>query len=115
MLTPKASVGRVKAREACVIVVGAKPVEWHRRIVRDNRTGKLAEIDVHEIGPKVPEVPGTTTSSNPTKRSRPTTPRCSIAQARLSQSRAERSNLGRHAKRPWGEDPCWATRGRGRP
>jgi hypothetical protein len=50
--------GRVRAREAICIVIGARPVEWHKRIVRNRRTGKLAEIDVHELGPKVPEEPG---------------------------------------------------------
>jgi hypothetical protein len=43
----------VTAKEAVVVNVGGRPVEWHKRIVRDNRTGKLVEIDVHELGPKV--------------------------------------------------------------
>lgn len=34
------------AKEACVIVVGASPIEYERRIVRDRHTGKLAEIDI---------------------------------------------------------------------
>jgi hypothetical protein len=38
-------------KETCVITVGARPVEWQKRIVRDNHTGKLAEIDVHELEP----------------------------------------------------------------
>jgi hypothetical protein len=42
---------RVKAREACVITVGARPIEYEKRIVRDNHTGKLAEIDMHELPP----------------------------------------------------------------
>lgn len=42
---------KLEAREAVVIVVGARPVEWQRRIVRDRHTGKLAEIDMHELPP----------------------------------------------------------------
>lgn len=45
---------KVRAREACVIVVGARPVEWPKIMVRDKRTGKLAEIDHHEAGPLDP-------------------------------------------------------------
>lgn len=41
-----------------MIVVGARPVEWHRIVVRDRHTGRLAEIDHHERGPKVPEEVG---------------------------------------------------------
>jgi hypothetical protein len=37
--------------EACAITVGARPIEWQKRIVRDRHTGKLAEIDVHELPP----------------------------------------------------------------
>jgi hypothetical protein len=47
----KTKTGKVQAREACVITVGARPVEWQKRIVRDRRTGKLAEIDMN------PELP----------------------------------------------------------
>lgn len=36
-------------RETCCVTVGARPIEYQRRIVRDMRTGKLAEIDVHEL------------------------------------------------------------------
>ena len=41
-----------------MIVVGARPVEWHRIVVRDRHTGRLSEIDHHERGPKVPEEVG---------------------------------------------------------
>jgi hypothetical protein len=46
--------GKVKAREACVITVGAKPIIYEKRIVRDRHTGKLAEIDLHELPPVDP-------------------------------------------------------------
>jgi hypothetical protein len=45
---------KVQAREACVIVVGARPIEYQRRIVRDRHTCKLAEIDMHELPPVDP-------------------------------------------------------------
>jgi hypothetical protein len=45
---------KVQAREACVIVVGARPIEYQRRIVRDRHSGKLAEIDIHELPPVDP-------------------------------------------------------------
>ena len=51
--------GRVRCREAIVIVIGARPVEWHKIVVRDRHTGRLAEIDHHERGPKVEEKLGT--------------------------------------------------------
>ena len=38
-------------KEACSVTVGARPIEWQRRIVRDRHTGKLAEIDIHELPP----------------------------------------------------------------
>lgn len=37
--------GPVVAREACVIVVGARPVEYAKITVRHNKTGELVEID----------------------------------------------------------------------
>jgi hypothetical protein len=45
---------RMRAREACVITVGARPIVWERRIVRNNRTGRLDEIDIHELEPVDP-------------------------------------------------------------
>jgi hypothetical protein len=36
------------AKEACVIVVGARPIEYQKKIVRDRHTNKLVEIDLHE-------------------------------------------------------------------
>ena len=45
---------RLQAREPIVIVVGARPIEYERRIVRDRRSGKLAEIDIHELPPVDP-------------------------------------------------------------
>ncbi len=54
MATKTKEVGKVKAREACVIVVGASPIVYEKRIVRNNRTGKLDEIDIHELPPVDP-------------------------------------------------------------
>jgi len=49
------STDKVQAREACVIVVGARPIEYQRRIVRDRHTGRwLARIDIHELPPVDP-------------------------------------------------------------
>jgi hypothetical protein len=39
------------AKEAVLVVVGARPVEWQKRIVRNRHTGKLHEIDMHELPP----------------------------------------------------------------
>jgi hypothetical protein len=41
----------LQAKEACVIVVGARPIEYQKRIVRNRHTGKLVEIDMHELPP----------------------------------------------------------------
>jgi hypothetical protein len=49
MATKTKARSKVRAREACVITVGARPIVWEKRIVRSNRTGKLQEIDVHEL------------------------------------------------------------------
>jgi hypothetical protein len=46
--TPKK--GTLVATEAIVIVVGARPVEYQRRKVRDRRTGDLVEIDMTDPG-----------------------------------------------------------------
>jgi hypothetical protein len=42
---------KMRAREAVVVVVGARPIEWKKKIVRDRHTGKLVEIDLHEADP----------------------------------------------------------------
>jgi hypothetical protein len=44
---------KMQAREAIAIVVGARPPVYEKRIVRNNRTGKLAEI---EMNPELPPV-----------------------------------------------------------
>jgi hypothetical protein len=44
----------VRARETISITVGARPIEYQRRIVRDRRTGMLVEIDIHELPPADP-------------------------------------------------------------
>jgi hypothetical protein len=58
--TPVRSAGRVKARDAIVMVVGAQPVLWHTKIIRDNKTGQLVEVPMTEWAPKRPAVDGTT-------------------------------------------------------
>jgi len=50
-LTKTKAPEQLQAREAIVITAGARPIEFQRRIVRDRRTGKLAEIDIHELPP----------------------------------------------------------------
>jgi hypothetical protein len=50
----KSKVAKVEAREACVVTVGARPVIYEKRIVRDRHSGKLAEIDIHELPPVDP-------------------------------------------------------------
>jgi hypothetical protein len=42
---------QLQAKEAIVVVVGARPIEYQRRIVRDRRSGKLVEMDIHELPP----------------------------------------------------------------
>jgi hypothetical protein len=32
-------------------MLGGRPIQYQRRIVRDRRTGQYAEIDVHELPP----------------------------------------------------------------
>jgi hypothetical protein len=51
MATKTKEVGKVRARQACVICVGARPVVWPKIIVRDRHTNRLVEIDHHEAGP----------------------------------------------------------------
>jgi hypothetical protein len=45
---------KMRAKVACVVVVGARPIEYQKRIVRDRHTGKLVEIDMHELPPVDP-------------------------------------------------------------
>jgi hypothetical protein len=47
-------VGKVECRNACVITVGARPIEWQQRIVRNRHTGRLEEIPVTELPPVDP-------------------------------------------------------------
>jgi hypothetical protein len=53
-MATKTKPSKVKAKQACVITVGARPIVWEKRVVRDNHTGKLAEIDIHELPPLDP-------------------------------------------------------------
>jgi hypothetical protein len=48
------------AKEACVIVVGARPIEYQKKIVRDRHTMKLVEIDLHDAPPVDEGDPGVT-------------------------------------------------------
>jgi hypothetical protein len=45
---------KMRVRQACVVTVGASPIVYEKRIVRDRHTGKLAEIDIHELPPADP-------------------------------------------------------------
>jgi hypothetical protein len=54
MATKTKEVGKVRTKLACVITVGASPIIYDKRIVRDRHTGKLAEIDMHELPPLDP-------------------------------------------------------------
>ena len=51
MTTAKTKVGKVKAREAMVVVVGARPPVPDTRFVRDRHTRRIVEV------PMVPELP----------------------------------------------------------
>jgi hypothetical protein len=44
----------MEAKEAIVIVVGARPPEFQRKIVRDRHTGKLVEVELNELAPVDP-------------------------------------------------------------
>ena len=55
MAATKEKVGRVRAIHACVVTVGARPVEWQKRIVRDRHSGKLVEIDMNPELPPLDE------------------------------------------------------------
>lgn len=60
MKTKTAGTGWVEATETFVHVADARPVEYQKRIVRDNHTRKLAEIDIHELPPLDPGSEGRT-------------------------------------------------------
>jgi len=49
--------GTLVATEAIVIVVGARPIKYERRKVRDRRTGDMVEIDMTDPSWE-PEDPG---------------------------------------------------------
>ena len=51
----KEKVGRVRAKQAMVVTVGARPPVWQKRIVRDRHTGKLVEIDMNPELPPIDE------------------------------------------------------------
>ena len=53
-MATKTDVKTLQAREAIVINVDARPIEYQKRIVRDRHTGMLVQIDVHEIPPLDP-------------------------------------------------------------
>ena len=54
---PATKTEMLQAREAVVVTVGARPIQYQRRIVRDRHTGQLVEIDVHELPPGDEGVP----------------------------------------------------------
>jgi hypothetical protein len=75
---------KMRAREACVVTVGARPIVYEKRIVRDRHTGRLAEIDVHELPPVDPGNRVFPTSSRRMRKSGAIIPRCWTPPAALS-------------------------------
>jgi hypothetical protein len=55
MAATKQKVGRVRAINACAITVGARPPVYETAIVRDNHTGKLAEVELNPERPPIDE------------------------------------------------------------
>jgi hypothetical protein len=51
----KEKVGKVRAKQAVVVTVGARPPVWEKRIVRDRHSGKLVEIDMNPELPPIDE------------------------------------------------------------
>ena len=51
----KEKVGKVRAKQAMVVTVGARPPIWQKRIVRDRHSGKLVEIDMNPELPPIDE------------------------------------------------------------
>jgi hypothetical protein len=58
-MSTTSKIGKVECRETIGISVGARPIEYERRIVRNNRSGRLEEIDIHELPPVDPGDEGT--------------------------------------------------------
>jgi hypothetical protein len=50
-MATKEATKKLEAKEAIVIVVGARPIEYQKKIVLNRHTGKLVEIDLHEAPP----------------------------------------------------------------
>jgi hypothetical protein len=50
-MATKEATKKLEAKETIVIVVGARPIEYQKKIVRNRHTGKLVEIDLHEAPP----------------------------------------------------------------
>jgi hypothetical protein len=51
MATTKTKIGKVECREAFVGVIGARPPEWRKTLVRDRHSGQLAEVTLTELPP----------------------------------------------------------------
>ena len=47
----KEKVGKVRATHNCVVTVGTRPPVYETAIVRNNRTGKLVEVDLNPERP----------------------------------------------------------------
>ena len=44
----------VVARETMVVVVGARPIEWQKRMVRNRKTDQIQEVELTEFDPVDP-------------------------------------------------------------
>ena len=55
MAATKEKVGRVRAIHACVVTVGARPPVYETAIVRNNRTGRYAEVPLNPERPPLDE------------------------------------------------------------
>lgn len=51
MATTKPKIRKLECREAFVGVIGARPPEWRKALVRDDRTGQIAEVTLNELPP----------------------------------------------------------------
>ena len=78
MAATKEKVGKVRAKQAMVVTVGARPPEWQKRIVRDRHSGKLVEIDMNPELPPIDEGDLGAATSSPRARKWPAITRRSL-------------------------------------
>lgn len=86
----KEKVGRVRAKQAVVVTVGARPPVWQKRIVRDRHTGKLVEIDMNPSSrPSTRATWAASTPSPEARKCQPTMRPCSTRLDASSRSKPE--------------------------